>query len=154
MITTMVKITLEEIITKELAYLFSDYQFQKTSYGYNPQLMGNEGYTISNGKTMIGFTKDRDQLFVDFGHSGLPRNKWYTLTLILRAKKIVNVSENKFTNGNGERLTVEEQAKYVSPIIKTYCEDILSGNWGIEGEIFMAGKINAEEVIRKLTGKK
>ena len=154
MITTMVIITLEEIITKELAYLFSDYQFKKTSYGYDPQLMGNEGFDISNGITMISFTKDRDQLFVYFGHPGLPRRKWYTLTLILRAKKIANVSENKFTNENGERLTTEEQAKYVSPIIKTHCGDILSGNWGIEGEIFIAGKINAEEVIRKLTGKK
>jgi hypothetical protein len=150
----MVKITLEEIITKELAYLFSDYQFQKTSYSYNSQLMGNEGFGVSNGKTMISFTKDRDQLFAYFGHPGLPRPKWYPLFLILRAKKITNIAPHKFTTESGERLTVEEQAKYVSPIIKTYCQDILSGNWDIEGDIFIAGKNNAEEVIRKLTGKK
>lgn len=150
----MIKITLEEIIKKELGYLFSDYQFQKTSYGYNPQLMGNEGFDVSNGKTMISFTKDRDQLLVYFGHPGLPRPKWYTLTLVLRAKKITNVPPHKFTTENGERLTVEEQAKYISPIIKTYCQDILSGNWDIEGDIFIAGKENAEEVIRELTGKK
>ena len=150
----MLKITLEEAIIKELAYLFSDYQFVKTSYSYNPQLMGNEGFGVSNGKTMISFTKDRDQLFVYFGHPGLPRPEWYILTLILKAKKITNVKPFKSSTENGERLTIEEQAKYVSPIIQTYCEDILSGNWGIEGQIFMAGKERAEEVIRKLTGKK
>jgi hypothetical protein len=150
----MKKTTLEEIINKELAYLFSDYQFQKTGYGYHPELMGNEGFDVSNGKTMISFTKDRDQLLVYFGHPGLPRPKWYTLTLLLKAKKITNVAAHKFISENGERLTTGEQAKYISPIIKTYCGDILSGNWGIKGDIFIAGKERAEEVIRELTGKK
>lgn len=145
--------SLEEIINEEFTYLFSGYKFQKIGYVYAAQLMGNEGYDISNGRTMISFIKDREQLLVFFGHPGLSRPKWYTLSLILYAKNITNIEPYKFSDEKGNGLSIEYQSRYVSPIIRDYCQDILSGKWDLEGILVIKGKQRAEEVIKELMEK-
>ena len=145
------KKNLEEIIKEELGYLFTQFDFIKTDYSYDAKMFGNEGLRLSNGKTMISFTKDRDQIFVHFGHSGIPRSKWYNLSIILKAKGISGVQAYNLVSNKGAEVGLEEQATYLSEIIQKYCGDLLSNNWEIESKIFLAKKEKANEVIKELT---
>jgi len=144
---------LDEIIHAEFDFLFQELKFRSIHYGYDSKMFGNEGYDISNGKTMVSFQKDRGQLLIDIGYPKLQRTKWYDLSIIIRAMTGENINVYKFDEKNIS-LTTEEQAKNLSPLMKKYCIEILQGNWSLEPKIIATRTKWGKEALQKLGMKK
>ena len=144
---------LDEIINNEFSFLFQELNFRSIHYGYDSKMFGNEGFDISNGKTMVSFQKDRGQLLIDIGYPQLQRMKWYDLSIIIKAKTGENINVYKFDEKNLS-LTTEEQAKNLSPLMKKYCIEILQGNWSLEPKIIETRTKWGKEALQKLGLKK
>ena len=145
--------SLEEIIQTEFNFLFKVFHFRPIQTGNDSKLFDNEGFDISNGKTIVSFQKDRGQLLIDIGYPRLPRLKWYDLSIIIKAITGENIDTYKFTEKNIS-LTTEEQAQNLSPLLKKYCAELLSGNWSIEPKIINTQIEWGKEALRKLNTKK
>jgi hypothetical protein len=119
----------ELAIQSHLQFLIDEFGFSITEARYD-QEMGNAVVIFAKNKTRIEVVRDRGQALISLGDEELDRWDWVEFAEAIQFFSGKSELGYLFTSTNTP-LSDDAQVSHLSTLLRTYCEQLLSGKMSI-----------------------